>query len=71
MSSGQENGVTYAILSPEDEGDPDVYVAFGYEIEADGERSFYALPADISLRLTQAYELDSICELYNNRWAVA
>lgn len=51
----EENGVTYAVLSPEEiDTDPNSYVAYGYEL-INGERRFYGLPADISRQLTQQY----------------
>lgn len=55
MRSLDENGVDYAILSPEDEDeDLEAYVAFGFEVE-DGERYYYPLAPDISERLVQEY----------------
>lgn len=52
----EENGVTYAILSPEDNGtDPNAYVACGYDGLQGDERKYFCLPDDVSQRLTTMY----------------
>lgn len=75
IASREENGVAYAILSPEEiNTDPNSYVAYGYEL-INGERRYFPLPADISWQLTQQYrdewEVDLAIFLAGDNLAVA
>ncbi|MFZ2682007.1 MAG: hypothetical protein WAZ14_02860 [Patescibacteria group bacterium] len=55
-SNLEENGVTYAILSPEDPGtDPEAYIACGYEALCNDQRYYFPLPINVSQRLVREY----------------